>query len=268
MNTTVEDLRVKLKPILEKLVDPINQAQNALLDKIKEQAMSVIDPALEKFVKPHLSKILIFIKAPMVDAYEEAVKLFEAKLVDCTKDMKGKDDLKKSFSSLDWYPRSYELRPSLEKVEAMGDPLSGLREIFTDIQPWDLIYGAHDEIRKKSDNAVYTYEKKLLEEVEKDPSVVSDEEKRNVLLLSVRTSVVEGFRSDAQLATLIFYGTILKTIVSVPVEGLVFPGIEKILDPLSSQIPDEVKDYIDPIKIIENLLSGIIDDSIATVLNA
>ena len=164
----------------------------------------------------------------------------------------------------------------------MYEPLWALHTIFEDIYPWSLIWKSHDVIRSKMDNAIYTWEQKLVQQLEgnsisrqnfpfllfsKDAEPQSETDKKT-LVEKTKTMVLLDYRADASKATMLYYHDILKTIIMPPFEKLVIPACKTIIEPISELIPEPLKQFLDPNKMFEELINGIVDDSIETVLNS
>jgi len=264
MEKAVQELRPKIEPTIKEMVGPIFKAEADLMEKMKQGAMSIIDPLLKEHVTPHLSKIVACIKSPMTEGFDEAFKLFEEEISKFEVKAKAEDN-KKDFYRLDWFARSWNLWPATNKCDAMYEPLWALHIIFEDIYPWWSIWKAQDEIRGKTDNAIYTFEQRILQGIEaeggeaKDPKALAD---------ATKASVMTDFRADASKATVIYYAAILKTVVMPPFEKVVIPACKTIIDPIADLVPEPLKQFIDPNKMFEDLLNGIIDGSIETVLGA
>lgn len=65
MEKAVEELRPKIEPTIKDMVGPIFKAEAELIEKMKQGAMSIIDPLLQQHVVPHLGKIVEVIKSPV-----------------------------------------------------------------------------------------------------------------------------------------------------------------------------------------------------------
>jgi len=149
------------------------------------------------------------------------------------------------------------------KVDVMYEPLWALHIIFEDIYPWSSIWTAHDVLRKTMDNAIYTFEKRLIEAQEKgEPSDLSSYSDK------LRTQIMDEYKSDANLERVLYYADIIKKIVYPPFQKLVIPAAEKLLSPLEEAIPEPMKQFIDINDMFENLCSNIVDESINTVLSS
>jgi hypothetical protein len=148
----------------------------------------------------------------------------------------------------------------------MYDPLKALDVVFSDIYPWGLIWDARDKLRARADMAVYTYEYRLMQEIDANPALLQDGAALKAAATKVRDSVVEDFQYDAKVASLHFYLIVMRTIVMPPFAKLVIPACKAILDPLASTIPSAFKDIIDPRKTFDGILKGIIDGAIREVI--
>jgi len=111
------------------------------------------------------------------------------------------------------------------------------------------------------DNAIFTFEKRLVEKLDgeekKDPKSLIDELKKGVLA---------DYQEDGKKATIIYYREIIKTIVMPPFQNKVFPLCETLLAPINDSIPETFADILDLNGMFEDILTGIIESSIDTVL--
>jgi len=262
MEKVVEELRPKIEPTIKEMVGPIFKAEADLIEKMKNGAMSIIDPILKEKVTPHLGKIVEVIKSPFTEGYEHCFKLFDEEISKF--EIKGGiNETKKEFYHLDWYARSWRMWPALSKVEVMYEPLWALHIIFEDIWPWGLIWKAYDELRLRTDNAFYTFEQRLIQSMEQDSNADP-----KALVEKAKQSVLADFRADAQKSSMAYYAEILKTIVMPPFEKVVIPACKTIIDPVADLVPEPLKQFIDPNAMFEELLNGIIDGCIETVLSS
>jgi len=259
MAAAVGALRPKVEEKLKAGLEPVFKLQGELVDKMTDACMSIIDPLLKEHVAPHLTKIVACIKSPMTEGFDVSYKLWEEQ-INKFEFKGGKEDAKKLFRELDYFPWSWQMWGAYEKVETMYDPLWALNVVFPDIYPWDLIWKARDKLRHKMDNAMYTFEKRLeekLEEEAKDPKGLVDEIKKGVLA---------DYHEDGKKAAVKYYREIIKLIIMPPFQSKVFPACEGVITPLTSVIPDTLADIIDINGMFEDFVTGIIDSSIDTVL--
>jgi len=220
--------------------------------------LSIINPIIDQHVLPHLSKILEVIKSPVVAGYDTAAQLLEEQFNKFAEKFKAEDPTH-HFKELDQWSRWswWEARPSTEKFDVMYEPLWALREIFADIYPWSTIYNGQDQLRKLLDNAIWTYQVEIKKAVEEKNANPCDHAK---------TSIMERFRSDAKIATFLFYLKLFKDIIMPAFNKLVIPACKAILEPIANLIPDAFKQLIDIMDMFDKLLNGIIDDTIKNVL--
>jgi len=263
MEAAVKKIRPEIEPKINELVAPIGKAKLELMTKIQDACMSVITPILKEHVVPHLSKIVEVIQSPMTEAFEDSYPLYQNEVF--TKfEIKGSvDDNRKAFRELDWFPYSYKMYNITRKIDVMYEPLWALHIIFEDIYPWSSIWTAHDVLRRTMDNAIYTYEKRLIEEQEKGGSddLSSFSEK-------LRNQVLDDYKTDSNLTRVLYYADIIKKIVYPPFQKLVIPAAEKLLSPLDEAIPEPMKQFIDINDMFETLCSNIVNESINTVLSS
>lgn len=253
MRKAVEELRPVVEPKIRELCEPIFKAENEIVGKMRESVMSVLEPLLKEHVTPHLGKVIGIIKSPMREAYADAINLFDEKI----SNWKSNGEYEKSFRDLDYFARSYwQLHPALKKVDEMYEPLWLLREIFSDIWPWGLIWKGHDSVYKHVDNAVYTWEQAMLKEKRDD---LAEQHKRDVII---------KYRHDTDIAVMRYYAKILKLIILPPFEAAVHPVTKHIIEPLANSIPEPLREFIDIKQMFEDLYKGIVSDSINVVLRA
>jgi hypothetical protein len=98
------------------------------------------------------------------DAYAEVLKAFHKKVDEAITAAIGTGSESEARRILEYASYSYWLLyPAYQNVDKMYEPLWLLREVFTDIQPWELIYDARDSFRDLLDRAFYTFEERYVE---------------------------------------------------------------------------------------------------------
>jgi len=262
MSAAVGELRPKIEPTIGELVEPLGKAKGDIIEKMKEGALGIINPILEEHVAPHVKKIVDIITSPMREAFEVSLNLWEEQMNKYAESFDPKDP-DKGFKDFLWYPRSWwNLRPAYDKIEVMYDPLWLLREIFSDIYPWSLIWKGRDYVSNTMDNAFYTFELKLKKNLEENP------EGGKEAMEKARASALKKYKKDIAYLTGDYYLQIIKTIVMPPFNKLVIPACKAILEPLASLVPDAMKQFIDIMQMFDELINGIIDGAIKTVIGA
>jgi hypothetical protein len=256
MSKTVEEMRPKVEPMIAKFADPLGKQKAELINKLKDGCMSIIKPLLEQHVNPQLKTIMDVIKSPVVSGYEEAGKLLEKQFAGYSSKF-DTNTPETGFKELDQWSRWswWEARPATEKFDIMYDPLWALHVIFTDIYPWSTIYNGQDQLRKILDNAIYTFQldvKKAIADKATNPCDTA--------------MTLKKYQEDSKIATTEFYLKIFKDIIMPFFNKLVIPACKTVIEPLSSAIPDELKQFVDPEEMFDKLVNGIVDDSIKVIL--
>jgi len=264
MAATVEKIRPELEPKIAVMVDPIGTAEGELINKIKEVAMSAITPLLEQHVTPHLQKIMEAIQKPMVDAYDDAQKFYDEKVGGF--EVKGpKADLEKSFHPLDHLQHSSEIWACQRKIDVMYDPLWALNVIFPDIYPWSMIWKGHNSIKRTFDQAVYTWEQRLLKTAEENEACLADGKATND---TVRSAVLEDYKFDSNIRITRWYTKVIRAIIMPPFNAVVIPACKTIITPIGDTVPDAMKEFVNIEGLFDDLLDQIINESIAVVLSS
>jgi len=264
MSSAVESLRPTIEPKIKELVDPIGKAEAEVMDKIKSAVMSVLDPLIEQHINPHLGKIMEIIQSPMTDAFEESYTLFQGQIDKF--EVKGpKDELVKGFKNLDWFKSSWDMYNSTRKIDILYEPLWALNIIFPDIYPWGMIYRGHDELRRTMDNAMYTFEAKLLKAHEENESALNE---GKALGDRFKAEVLTDYQHDGKIRTIEWYSHVLRAIIMPPFEAVAGPATDALLSPLSDAIPEPMKQFIDPQQMFTDLLDSIVMACIKTVVSS
>nr|BAJ97742.1 predicted protein [Hordeum vulgare subsp. vulgare] len=261
MSTAVETARPKLEPTIKEGTGPIGELQLKIMDQIKEGSLSIINPNMDQHVVPHLTKIIDIIRKPMTDSYDSSYQFFETTVI---AKFEGKDDeshLKSQFRQLDYYPWSWHMWEITRKCDEMYDLLWALNVIFPDIWPWSLIWHAHDNLKKMMDNAVYTFEERIMKAREAGP--IAD---MAALVETTKQSVLADYKHDGALKTVHYFRHILKSIVMPPLNKVLHPLVENILKPIQDAIPDAFKELVDVVEMFEQIINNIIDGAIDNVL--
>jgi len=260
MSAAVGELRPKIEPVIGDLVEPLGKTKGEIIDKMKEGALSIVNPLLDEHVAPHLTKIIDIITSPMREGFEISLNLWEEQMNKYAESFDASNP-EKGFKDFLWYPRSWwNLRPSYEKIEAMYDPLWLLREIFSDIYPWSLIWTGRDHISTTMDNAFFTFENHLKKHLEENTAAGKE------AVEAARSATLEKYKHDIAWLTTDYYMRIIKTIIMPPFNKLVIPACKAILEPLQSAIPDAMKQFIDLNEMFDELINGIIEGAIKNVL--
>jgi len=269
MEAVVKELRPKVEPKIAELADPLGKLKGEIIDKMKNGVLGIINPMLDEHVIPHLSKIVAIIKTPFYECFDECYKMYDHRIEDFKKEHASLADYQKGFKHLDHAARYWNMYPATNKLDVMYEPLWLLREIFSEIRPWSLIWNAHDDVRTMMDNAMYTFEQGLVKGLETDgEKIKADANAAAELIESTKTRVLEDYKNDANIRMNIFYMTIMKAIVMPPFNALVMPACKAVLEPLNEMIPDPMKQFVDILEMFDDLVNGIIEGAIQRVLDS
>jgi hypothetical protein len=268
MDAAVQKLRPEVEPKIAEIADPLGKLKGEIIDKMKDAALSLINPILDEHVIPHLGKILTVIKSPFTECFEECYKLYDQQIEEFKKEH-GIKEYEKGFKHLDWFYRSWAMWHATQKLDVMYDPLWLLHEIFTDIRPWTLIWNAHDDVKHMMDNAIYTFEQAIVKALETEgDKLKGDAEYAAQFLDATKAKVLEDYKTDATVATNEFYCKIMKAIVFPPFNALVVPACKAVLEPLNDMIPEPMKQFVDILEMFDELVNGIVDGAIERVVSS
>jgi len=269
MEGVVKELRPKVEPKIAELADPLGKLKGEIIDKMKNGVLGIINPMLVEHVIPHLSKIVAIIKSPFYECFDECYKMYEHETAEFKKEHGNLADTKKGFKHLDHVSRYWNMYPATNKLDVMYEPLWLLREIFTEIRPWSLIWNAQDDVRTMMDNAMYTFENAIEKALETDgEKLKADANAAGELIEVSRTKTLEDYKNDANIRMNQFYMTIMKAIVMPPFNALVMPACKAVLEPLNDLIPDPMKQFVDILEMFDQLVNGIIEGAIQRVLDS
>jgi hypothetical protein len=255
MEKAVEELKPKVEPALTELGTQIGEVEAKLQKEITDAVMSILNPLLAEHVTPHLGNIFAVIRSPMKEAFDEAYRIWNEKIDKA--EIKGTaEEMKKGpFRELDYVARSWAIYDATRKLDPMYDPLWALNVVFKDIWPYWSIWRGQDTIRAVTDDAIYTFEQKLLE----SESAASDKDK-------IKAEVFADFQHDATLHTLKWYAAVFKKIIMPPLRGVVNPAVKEILSPINDAVPDPVKQFINVHKMFAEILNKLVDEIIMSIL--
>jgi hypothetical protein len=263
MKSTVDKFRPSAEEKMKTLLEPLFKLEGDLVDKMKNGVMSVVKPVLEEKVAPHFGRILNCLTGPMRRAYEIIIHIYEKKVDDFASKMTpGGGNHAELFKELGRTARSYwELREAFNEVDSMYDPLWLLRDLFADIYPWRLISTAHDDLRNVLSKAFYTFEQAVDKSAAENSGSLEADVKR------ARDETLVKLKHDARLALGIYYKDIINSLVSPPFQKEVIPRCQSIIEPLASAVPENLQEFVDLNRMVEDLINGIVEESIAAIVD-
>jgi len=261
MDTAVNAIRPKIEPKVRDAMEPIGKIKGELIMKIRSSVMSVVEPLLKEHVAPHVAKILSAVQSPMTEAFNASISLYQSEFVGKFEAKATLEENKQAFRQLDYYPNSSQMWQVARGIDVMYEPLWALNLVFPDIYPWSSIWHGHEQIRGLMDNAIYTYEVRLSEALEK-----GEEKDVNALSNRLKGEVMADYQNDADIYRIAYYRHIIKQIVMPAFEKVVTPVTNALLEPLTSNIPESFNDVLNIDLTFHQILVGLVDDCINVVL--
>lgn len=236
----------KIRPTIEEkmpeLVKPLAEAQVALTEKILELVKKGSDDVIQEKVTPSLEPVISALFAPIVDGFRLLLTAFDTTVSRHREDFKENDDhtflVNRSWLSEYW--------DAERKLYDLYDPLWEARKVFEDVSPWGILGKARRRLRKLLNNALYTFEVRL-----KEAGGVTEWDR-------VFAETREIFVRDCRKAVERVLGNMLFGVVSEFWEKLVIRPARKLIAPLADQVPDTLKQFLDPEDLLEQLLNEIL----------
>jgi len=224
--------------------------------------IGIVNPQIEEHVSPHIGKIVDILTSPVKEAYEESFKIFGEAISKYSENANMKE-FTNGFREMNWTSRYYwTMRPATSKFDVMYDPLWLLREIFSEISPWSLIWKGQDQVTKRMDNAIYTFQTKLKTRLEQNPDAGKE------IIEEVKNATLMEYKADGELHRILFFTHIIKEIVMPPLFKILHPLVKAVLDPLDDLVPEPLKDFIDLVEMFNDFVNKTVEGIIAQILKS
>ncbi|KAL0211356.1 hypothetical protein P9112_009654 [Eukaryota sp. TZLM1-RC] len=245
----VESSRSLIGEGLSRVANEFTQTQVLLKTKLHVAIGEQVEPILSSSVAPVVSKVFGILETFMTDAFIELLKAFDHVVNDLSELDQSRipSVLTEVYDSIKW-PWSNRLLYSRRKLEGCRERLEVLSEILRDVSPYLLLASLGDQLVSLMNDAVFTLENEL-----KDGKEV----------LSAGKSVRTKLANDCK--TLLFKKSreILYNLVSCPLKLQAFAAVISLVEPLSSIIPEPLKDYV----TVERSLEHLLDDYVWEIIN-
>ncbi|EFA85299.1 pleckstrin domain-containing protein [Heterostelium album PN500] len=254
MDKTVTGVRPTAEGKIREEIDPIAKLQQEMLDKMKDQLISVIEPVVREQVSPHLSTILgDEVKKPLEKSFVAVVQIWNEQSAKYNGD--GSD---KSFTDLRKYPQYFSpMRSAHDPINELYPFLQTLYPVFDGFWASTIVYGIRGELNQISENAVYTFEKEITES-SNDGAVINID--------SARQSILSKLEHDAKILYRDQLHFTVRSIVKPTLMKILNPLTKPILSNLQSMIPAALKDFFDMNEMFHQILDGVLDNTTDTVL--
>lgn len=250
ITSAIDEVKNPIEDAVRKVVEPIFEKEKELKEKIKETIIGTVDPALQQIVVPPLAKVLDVLMHPIRDSFAEVGKAWIEMGKRFTKHVSQHGADEKSMKSwlydAYWQVRYYwgPMRPVIDKVREIGPPLEVLGAVVEYVRSWRIIDNITDHQQKLLWDAAYTVTVDLADK--KDPQEAIKKTLHRLL-------------HDCQMQVVDEYFDILKAVVMPPFNQEVVPAATKMIEPLNSLIPDALKDLINPLQTLDELLTDLVE---------
>lgn len=239
----VKRARSALGPKIAELGAEIGAVQQKISAKILEMVEASSKETLQEKVAPHLIPLVDAVFGCVVDSFRMTTVAYDSALSKGREGYKAQEDR----MHLVWH-QSYnsDFWDADRKLWDLYDPLWDMRRVFDDVSPWGIMGKARRRLRKTLNNALFTFETRLEEAGGAEHWDRVAAEVREVMIEDCRTSVLRVL------------GKILFGVVEVFWDKLVIRTARKLVRPLADEIPDAVKQFLDPEDMLEKLLYDIL----------
>jgi len=245
---TIDSQKVTLENSARELLDPVLEKKAEFLVKIKDAIVGTLSPILEEISKPVITPVMEKIQSPVFNMYEVGIRTFHEQMSEIIAGgMKPKAVSKfLKETSYYWGP----LRPAYKKIRDLtrSDAMEILSDILYEVRWWHIEDMFEDRLRKLTNRAVFTFCSEL-ENGRSDTGVVLKE-------------TLMKFSHDAQIAGVLDVVSIFEKIIMPPFRQKVIPAVKDIISPISELIPDAVKTFLDPDKLVEQIMNDSVKEII------
>jgi len=264
-------LRPELESTLKKALGPFLEVQEKIKAKIHEAIdEKLLDPVIKKVLSPIFVKISGILHPIIIEAYQtqltitiEKAKKVQTDLKDSQnapqvfREMERTLDIKPAIAKLPmkrldhWMEKIEQILSFLDEVEDFGGLVGKLKsEISDTIKPAvHLIFppSIEENMIRMSKNSVYTSELDY-----KDTNSAE----------AAGDGMVAKLHHDMKLYFVDVVHSSLKGFVEKPYSSFVVEPATESLGPLTDEIPEELKDFIDPAALLEDLLEETLDKAV------
>ena len=244
-----------VKPVLSELISKTNE----LKETIKGLISGVTDPALEKASSEFISPIVTAACEPIVNAFKASIKSWKAVMDNGAAEIdNGKDQqsiVRGIMSDCGWWYWSdspmYTSHAILDEFER--GILAELAGAVGGLSPWRMMQMINDALEGMLKKATHTFD---LKRKELGASAAAMEFTITALVADAKTLFVKLINDSLLCLAMEFVQT-----------NIVTPALEAIA-PVAEQIPDALKEFINPAQILEELINEIFEGAIGTVSTA
>lgn len=268
------------KPMIKKKA---NDTIGLLLDKEKELIQSVQDallaklnPVVEAAAAPIVGRVAGIFFQPIFAAYREAVSIFTKEMtatVGKVSSASSVDDAQQAWSAglYNFNRETYwwwgQLEPSFRQIRYLTQynpatsaagfrlelPLDDILRMLDGVELWQVERRLEESIRELSRWAVHT----LRAAAEADPAA-----DKAALLAATAASFIH----DAKVRAVEDMLWLFKSVLLPPIQKNFLPTVSEVLAPIKALIPEALEILIDLDEIVENILVGVVEGAILTMI--
>jgi len=264
-------IRPELESTLKKALGPFLEAQEKLKAKIHEAIdEKLLDPIIKKVLAPIFVKISGILHPIIIEAYQTQLTITIEKAKKVQTDLKDNQNAPQVFREMErtldikpaiaklpmkrldhWMEKVEKILEFLDEVEDFGGVVGKLKtEISETIKPAvHLIFppSIEEDMIRMSKNSVHTSELDF-----KDTNSAE----------AAGDGMVAKLHHDMKIYFVDVVHSSLKAFVEKPYSSFVVEPATESLGPLSDEIPEELKDFIDPEALLEDVLEESLDKAV------
>lgn len=273
----IEDQKETLESKAREALGPILDKQAELSAKVSTSIGDIVNPALAAITEPIMTKICDCLMGPLVFAYKELVQSFHKRITTILAELGdgGMEELEKGLAYFNrqirwwWGP----MRPALrciyrafregyedDEPETAGFTITinigDILDLFSGVRPWQVEDSCESTLRATMAAAIYTF-KDTVNQANEGGSFPSAAELQATLNNVTKMMIHDSRISVRQAVTNIF-----KLVIQPPFKKKVDPLIKDVLSPLSSMIPDALKQFLDIEKMAIECMDTIVVNAI------
>lgn len=151
--------------------------------------------------------------------------------------------------------------PARRKIRSLEETLDQIQRHFEELQPFELIFSLEDQVIKKVEDAVWTFQRRVKDRLEDELDLES-------AIKSCGKGVVHQLGEDSLNALPRSFSSILEEVLMPTLEEAVFSKVETILALLTDTLHEELKEFVDVYAIFKDLLRFMLKETIDLVIKA
>ncbi|KAA0168560.1 hypothetical protein FNF31_00440 [Cafeteria roenbergensis] len=264
----IDTAEPSVRDAVAKAVGPILDAVALVENKIADSATGVIRPAVESSLSPVLEPILKLLFSPLANAHAKAVEVVRESLI-ATCAAEGGATSEKGLKYLSRvernarYQRSVFYEPCRALRDDRGDWGEAARAELAARAPglseWRMDNIMREGLALVCKNAVFTFKRLITDGLPGASSPLTPEaamaDTLGRMVVDCKIAAIEDMHS---IFMSVLYPLVLKAAKA---------GLDPVMEPISSSIPEVAKAFINPTTMVEDLLQRILADAVLAGIN-